>query len=68
MMGVSKVQKKDGTVVIDITGDTVTADTMVEGVTAHNAKGEPVTGNMMKETWIITMEDGSIIEKEVVVS
>lgn len=67
-MGVSKVDLKDGTVFMDISKDTVTADTMVEGITAHNAAGESITGTMKKEPWVFTLEDGSIIEKEVVVS
>ena len=29
---------------IDLTADTVTEDTLDEGVTAHNAQGEPITG------------------------
>lgn len=67
-MAVSKVQKKDGTVLIDISTDNVTPEAMVEGTTAHNAKGEPIAGTMKKEPWIFTMEDGSTIEKEAVVS
>ena len=36
-----------GNTLIDLTGDTVTPDTLSEGVTAHNAKGEPITGTMV---------------------
>lgn len=39
-------------VLFDLTGDTVTADTLAEGVTAHNASGEMIVG---------TMRDGSEI-------
>ena len=34
------------TVLVDLTGDTVTEDTIKEGVTAHGANGEPITGTM----------------------
>ncbi len=42
-MATSKVMI-NGTVEIDLTADTVTADTLAEGVTAHNSAGEVVTG------------------------
>ena len=49
-MGVSKVEinNADGTknVLVDLTGDTVTVDTLAEGVTAHGADGELITGAM----------------------
>jgi len=44
-MGVSKVVFS-GHVVIDLTSDTVTADKLYEGVTAHGADGEAITGTM----------------------
>lgn len=44
-MGVSKVVFS-GNVVIDLTNDTVTADKLYEGVTAHGADGETITGTM----------------------
>lgn len=44
-MGVSKVVFS-GNVIIDLTGDTVTADKLYEGVTAHGADGETITGTM----------------------
>lgn len=34
------------TVLVDLTEDTVTADKLLKGTTAHNAAGEPVTGYM----------------------
>ena len=34
------------TVLVDLTGDTVTADKLMKGATAHDASGEPVTGEM----------------------
>ena len=44
-MGVSK-GVFSGKVVIDLTNDTVTADKLYEGVTAHGADGETITGTM----------------------
>lgn len=32
------------TVLVDLTEDTVTADKLLKGATAHNAAGEPITG------------------------
>lgn len=43
-MANNKVQLSDGTVLLDLTGDTVTPDTLLSGVTAHNAAGEPIVG------------------------
>lgn len=44
-MAISKVVYKDKTL-IDLTEDTVTESTMLNGATAHGADGEPVTGNI----------------------
>lgn len=44
-MGVSKVEY-GGNTLIDLTNDSVTEDKMLSGVTAHNARGELVTGNI----------------------
>ena len=43
-MANNKVVLGDGTVLVDLTGDTVTASTLGQGVTAHNAAGEQITG------------------------
>ena len=43
-MANNKVQLSDGTVLLDLTGDTVTPQTLLSGVTAHNAAGEKITG------------------------
>lgn len=43
-MGNSKVELSDGRVLMDLTGDTVTAASLASGVTAHGANGEPVVG------------------------
>lgn len=47
---VNKVQKADGTVLIDISSDTVAAGSMLNGVTAHDKSGAPVTGNIATKT------------------
>ena len=41
---VSKVALSDGTVLIDLTGDTITAAGLLEGITAHGKDGAPITG------------------------
>lgn len=40
----SKVVLGDGTVIIDLTADTVDAAHLLEGYTAHGASGAPITG------------------------
>ena len=49
-MGISKVEinNADGAknVLVDLTSDTVTANDLAEGITAHGANGELVTGNL----------------------
>lgn len=41
---------KDGVTKFDLTNDTVTPDTLVEGVTAHDKSGAPIVGTMIKKT------------------
>lgn len=36
----------DGEMKLDLSGDTVTEDTLPEGITAHDATGEPIVGKM----------------------
>lgn len=43
-MANNKVQLRDGTVLLDLTGDTVTPETLMAGVIAHNAAGERIVG------------------------
>lgn len=60
-MAVSKVQKSTGEVLIDLTGDTVTADKLMQGYTAHDRSGAAITGtatggglNYEEGTWTPT--------------
>lgn len=46
-MGINKVVY-GGKTLIDLTGDTVTADKLLEGVTAHGKDGEVVTGKSIR--------------------
>lgn len=39
-----------GRVLIDLTTDTVTAENLLEGMTAHSKSGEKITGTMKKMT------------------
>lgn len=41
---VSKVVLSNGTTLIDLTGDTITASDLLDGVTAHGKDGAPITG------------------------
>lgn len=61
-MANNKVQLSDGTVLLDLTGDTVTPDTLLSGVTAHDAAGEPIvgeatSGGMKPATLTLTSSD-----------
>lgn len=42
---VSKVVLSNGTTLIDLTGDTITASDLLTGVTAHDKSGAPITGS-----------------------
>lgn len=42
---VSKVVLSNGTTLIDLTGDTITAADLLTGVTAHDKSGAPITGS-----------------------
>lgn len=46
-MANNKVQLSDGTVLLDLTGDTVTPETLMAGVIAHNAAGERIVGTVV---------------------
>ena len=48
-MGVSKVDFA-GNTLVDLTGDSVTPETLLEGATAHNAAGDKIDGAMKKGT------------------
>lgn len=43
-MANNKIQLANGEVLIDLTGDTVTPESLEAGITAHNAAGEQITG------------------------
>lgn len=45
-MANNKVQLSDGTVLLDLTGDTVTPDTLLEGFTAHGKDGALIVGTL----------------------
>lgn len=49
-MGVSKIEYF-GTVKLDLTSDTVTAETLQSGVTAHNKSGEQIVGTLVTQNF-----------------
>lgn len=56
---------------LDLTGDTVTPETLSEGITAHDKSGNAIVGTRAEpvfETWVFEMEDGTTVEKAVNVS
>ena len=58
-MAVNKVEI-NGEVKLDLTGDTVTADTLAEGKTAHNAAGEVITGTMTSGSAAPTLQEKTV--------
>jgi hypothetical protein len=52
-MGVNKVDTSNGETLIDLTGDTVTPETLAEGATAHDMAGNPIVGTMATGDFII---------------
>ena len=49
-MANNKVQLADGTVLLDLTGDTVTAEDMLQGKTAHDKSGNQIIGTLRAMT------------------
>lgn len=49
-MGINKVQYGNQTL-IDLTNDTVTANTLLEGITAHDRSGALITGNVVLQNY-----------------
>ena len=45
----------------DLTNDTVTADSMLNGVTAHNNEGDMITGNIPTKTAVDLTVDGKTV-------
>ena len=60
-MAVSKVVY-GGKTLIDLTGDTVTADKLLKGITAHGKDGEAVTGTC---TYDVDSNDATVAVAEV---
>lgn len=67
-MGVNQVFLSNGETILDLSKDSVTEKTLAYGETAHNAAGEPITGNAKLCTVTLdvadaapTVEDRSII-------
>lgn len=68
-MAVNKVEFA-GEVLLDLTEDTVTPETLAKGVTAHDKTGAQIVGTYeggTTELWTLTMEDGTEITKEVMI-
>lgn len=61
-MANSKVVLADGTVLIDLTADTVTAANMLSGTTAHDKSGAAITGTC---TYNNDTTDGTAAESEI---
>jgi hypothetical protein len=49
-MGYNKFIKRDGTILLDLTQDNVSAENLMVGVTAHNRSGEVIEGAILEYT------------------
>lgn len=58
----SKVVLSDGTVLMDLTADTVQADKLLSGITAHGKDGAPITGSC---TYDADTSDANAIASEI---
>lgn len=56
-MANNKVELSTGEVLIDLTSDTVTASNLLAGETAHNRSGEPVTGTVNLNDYVLKSGD-----------
>lgn len=56
-MANNKVELSTGEVLIDLTSDTVTASNLLAGETAHNRSGEPVTGTVNLNNYVLKSGD-----------
>lgn len=59
-MANNKVQLSDGTVLLDVSEDAVTPDTLATGVTAHNAAGERITGTYAPPVTSVNGKTGAV--------
>jgi len=50
-MADNKIVLSDGTTLIDLSNDTVTEQTLPQGVTAHDRAGNPITGTMKVQNY-----------------
>lgn len=48
---VNKVELADGTTIIDISGDSVATNTLLQGSTAHDKTGAPINGGVSFVTY-----------------
>lgn len=62
-MEVNKVQLANGEVLIDLTSDSVTEETLAEGATAHDASGNPIIGKMPTTNVLYTEQALSDVQK-----
>lgn len=66
-MAVNKVIY-DGETLLDLTNDSVTEDTLLSGVTAHNAAGEAIVGTVTVPTKVSQLENDSGLATEIYVN
>ena len=63
-MAVNKVEI-NGATVLDLTGDSVTPETLAEGVTSHNAAGEQIVGTYVAPVTSVNGQTGDVEIKAV---
>lgn len=65
-MANNKVVLSNGTVLMDLTSDTVTADKLLKGYTAHDCHGNKITGTASTGSGGIDTSDGTLVAEKVV--
>ncbi len=65
-MATNKVVLSNGNVVMDISSDTVTADKLAKGYTAHDCHGEQITGTASTGSGGVDTSDGTLVANKVV--
>lgn len=70
-MAYNKFIKKDGTVMLDLTDTTVSAETLSKDITAVDKYGNKIVGTLIEvkdtEQWTLTLSDGTVVVKDVYV-
>lgn len=54
-MGHNLIKTKDGRVLLDLTKDSITPETLLKGTTAHDKHGEEIVGTFVEKPGIVNV-------------